>query len=154
MRDFYLVPEAERRLFSESEINARPGTAGETAIRNKLVELHEVLLGVAVTPQSPDVEAAYRLFVDEVDRARRARDTHFNPWECGWAWDQSFFDGILDGAVIEYQDNETGWRWYNYDWDLLSDFLNGRAWPDPHHTAQAWVVVLAYLLMDYRYLYL
>ena len=154
MRDFYLVPEAERRLFSESEINARPGTAGEAAIRNKLVELHEVLLGVAVTPQSPDVEAAYRLFVDEVDRARRARDTYFNPWECGWARDQSFFDGILDDAVIEYQDNETGWRWYNYDWDLLNDFLNGRDWPDPHHTARAWVVVLAYLLMDYRYLYL
>ena len=154
MRDFYLVPEAERRLFSETEINARPDTAGENAIRNKLVELHEVLLGVAVTPQSPDVEVAYRLFVDEVDRARRAHDTYFDPWECGWAWDQSFFDGILDGAVIEYQDNETGWRWYNYDWDLLNDFFNGREWTDPHHTARAWVVVLAYLLMDYRYLYL
>ena len=25
---------------------------------------------------------------------------------------------------------------------------------DPHYTTQTWVVVLAYLLMDYRYLYL
>ena len=27
-------------------------------------------------------------------------------------------------------------------------------WSDPHYAAQAWAVVLAYLLTDYRYLYL
>ena len=32
--------------------------------------------------------------------------------------------------------------------------MDGVDWSDPYHTAQAWVVVLAYLLMDYRYLYL
>ena len=129
------------------------GSAGEIAIRNKLVELYEVLLGVQVTPYSPDVDAEYRLFVDEMNRAREAHD-RFNPWDCGWARDQSFFDGILDGAVVAYEDAETGWHWYNYDWDLLDDFFNGRDWPDPHHTVQAWTVVLASLLMDYRYLYL
>ena len=130
------------------------GSAGEMAVRNKLVELHDVLLGVQVTPHSPDVEAAYRLFVDEMNRAHEAHDTWFDPWECGWAWDQSFFDGILDGAVVEYVNDENGWRWYNVDWDVLGDFFNGRDWSDPYHTAQAWVVVMAYLLMDYRYLYL
>ena len=130
------------------------GTAGENAIRNKLVELYDVLLGAQVTPHSPDVDAEYRLFVDEMNRAREAHDTWFNPWDCGWAGDQSFFDGILDGAVVAYKDDETGWRWYNHDWVLLGDFLNGRDWSDPHHTAQAWAVVLASLLMDYRYLYL
>ena len=135
-------------------VESAAGSAGEIVIRNKLVELHDVLLGVQVTPHSPDVEAAYRLFVDEMNRAREAHDTWFNPWECGWAWDQSFFDGILDGAVVEYEDDETGWRWYNYDWNRLSDLFDTRDWSDLHHTAQAWVVVLAYLLMDYRYLYL
>ena len=67
------------------------GSAGEIAIRNKLAELHDVLLGVQATPHSPDVEAAYRLFVEEVNRAREARDTWFGPWECGWARDPFFF---------------------------------------------------------------
>ena len=130
------------------------GSAGEIAIRNKLVELHEVLLGVEVTPHSPDVEGAYRLFVDEMNRARKAYDWRFNPWACGWAKDRSFFEGILDGAIVAYEDDEAGWRWYRHDWDLINDFIEGRDWSDPHYTARAWVVVLASLLMDYRYLYL
>ena len=152
MRDLYLVPEAERRLFSGIDQYVTP-TRGAVAIRNKLVELYDELLGVQVTPHSPDVESAFQLFVDERERAREAQDDWFNPWECGWAWDHFFFEGILDGAVVEYV-NEDGWRWYNYDWDRLGNFLNSRDWSDPHHTAQAWVVVLAYLMMDYRYLYL
>ena len=43
---------------------------GLPAIRNKLVELHDKLLGVQVTSDSPDVEAAYRLFVDVWQRKR------------------------------------------------------------------------------------
>ena len=42
----------------------------------------------------------------------------------------------------------------SFDWDRVDDFMNGTDWSDPHHAAQAWVVVLASLLMDYRYLYL
>ena len=130
------------------------GSAGEIAIRNRLVDLYDVLLGVRVTPHSPDVAAAYGLFVEEVNRRRDADATWFNPWECGWARDKSFFDGILDGAVVEYVDENNGWRWYDFDWDLLNEFINNTNWSDPYHTAQAWVAVLAYLLMDYRYLYL
>ena len=124
------------------------------AIRNKLVELHESLLGVEVTSHSPDVEAAYQLFVDEIARAREAQDNRFDPWGCNWAGDQSFFEGILDGAVKEYENSEDGWRWYNYDWDRLNEFVESKDWSDHYYTAQAWTVVLAYLLMDYRYLYL
>ena len=128
--------------------------AGDVAIRNKLVELHESLLGVEVTPHSPDVEAAWQLFVDEMARTREAQDNEFNPWECDWAWDHSFFEGILDGALKENEDSETGWRWYNWDWDRLGEFFESKDWSDHYHTAQAWTVVLAYLLGDYRYLYL
>ena len=135
----------------ESEVE---GTRGENAIRSKLVELYDKLLGTQVTPRSPQIEPAYQLFVEELERAREDEDTWFNPWDCNWAWDQSFFEGLLDGAVVEYEDENTGWQWNNYDWDRLGAFLNARDWSDFHHTARAWAVVLAYLLMDYRYLYL
>ena len=49
-------------------------SAGANAIRSKLVELHEKLLGVRVTPRSPDVEAAFRLFVEVWER-KRSEDT-------------------------------------------------------------------------------
>ena len=126
--------------------------AGASAIRNELVELHEKLLGVEVTPHSPDVEAAYQLFLEEIARSSEAQDNQFNPWECKWAEDQFFFEGVLDGAVVEYED-ENGWRRYGYDWNRLNEFMQSKEWSDHYYTAKAWNVVLAYLLMDYRYLY-
>ena len=121
------------------------------AIRDKLVELHEVMLGVQVTPHSPDVEAAYRLFVEVMERGRAAQDNWFEHWECDIN-DIFFFEGILDDTVV-WHDNMYG-RYYGIDWDRVNPFLDGIDWSDPHHAAQAWVVVLAYLMTDYRYVYL
>ena len=135
-------------------LNAANSGGGAQAIRAKLAELHHELLGVEVTPHSPDVDDAFQLFVDEIARSREVQDDRFDPWECNWAWDQFFFEGILDGAVIEYEDEENGFRWNFFDWNQLGTFLSSRNWLDQHYTAQAWTVVLAYLLMDYRYLYL
>ena len=149
MREFFLVSEEDRQVLA----GIGRDVTDSDAIRSKLVELYDELLGTQVTPHSPDVEAAYQLFVDEMQRARQAQDNHFNPWECDWAWDHLFFEGILDDAVVAYE-HDDGWQWYNFDYDRLGPFLNGVDWSDPHHVAQAWTVVLAYLLGDYRYLYL
>ena len=148
MRDFYLVSGADRQVLA----GIGRDVTDSDAIRSKLVELYDELLGTQVTPHSPDVEAAYQLFVDEMQRARQAQDNHFNPWECDWAWDHLFFEGILDDAVVAYEHD--GWQWYGFDYDRLGPFLDGIDWSDPHHAAQAWTMVLAYLLGDYRYLYL
>ena len=156
MRDFFLVSDdAGRRLFAGIDRFVTPGS-GSDAIRSKLVELHEELLGVEVTPHSPDVESAYQVFVNAVERRRKANDRWFDWYECdnSWQLDHTFFEGILDDAVVERELPDTGWRLYEFDWDRISAFMNGVDFSDPHHTAQAWVVVLAYLLMDYRYLYL
>ena len=126
---------------------------GADAIRSKLVELYDKLLGVQVTPHSTDVESAYRLFVNAMERRRAEQRRQFEFWHCDNELDLSYFDGILDDAVVEYE-NEGGYRWYGFDWDRVGVFVNGVDWSDPYRTAQAWVVVLAYLLMDYRYLYL
>ena len=161
MRELYLLPEADRRLFGGiDQYVTLP--RGENAIRNKLVELHEKLLGVQVTPHSPDVEAAYQLFSDVVRNGPRSRDHWFATygwfawWECEWNLDRFFLEGILDEAVVLVEHDHGSWVWYGYefDYDRVDPFLESVDWSDPHHAARAWVVVLTYLLMDYRYLYL
>ena len=147
-RELFLLPDEERRLFGGiDQYVTRPD-----AIRNKLVELHEVLLGVRVTPESPDVDAAYRLFVDARERARRTRDDWFNIWDCDWHSDRLFLDGILDDAVMLFE-HEDGHRFHRWT-EEVDDFINSFDYSDPHYAAQAWVAVLAYFFMDYRYLYL
>ena len=129
------------------------GSAGSGTIRSKLVELHDKLFGVQVTPHSPEVEAAYRLFVDVWQRKRKSEDTGYFRWLCHWGEDIFFFEGILDNTTLEHE-NIDGHRWREYDWDRIDPFLDGIDFSDPHHIAQTWVVVLAAMMMDYRYLYL
>jgi len=135
----------------ESDVES---SAGSATIRNKLVELHDKLLGVRVAPDSPEVEAAYRLFVAMWQRGRNILDGwfQFERWLCNWDWDQFFFEGVLDDAIVTGE-NEHG-RYYDFDWDRVDDFLDGIDFSDPGHAAQAWVIVLATMMMDYRYLYL
>ena len=58
LRELYLLPDAKRRLFA----GINPSVTGPNAIKGKLVELHDKLLGVQIGPDSPEVAAAYRLF--------------------------------------------------------------------------------------------
>ena len=153
LRELYLLPEGSKRLFSGIDKHVtEPG-----AIRSKLVELHDELLGVQVTPHSPDVEAAYRLFVEVMERRREAERNRVDFRQCdlhGFG-DLRYFEGVLPDALMWIEDDE---HWpqphYDFDWDRIGPFLDGIDWSDPHYVAQAWVAVLAYLMMDYRYLYL
>ena len=127
-------------------------SAGADSIRSRLVELHDRLLGVQVAPDSPDVQAAYRLFVEVWQRGVAAQRNYFQPWQCEWWDDIRFLEGIVDDTVVE-RVNEDGGRWYEFG-DRAHAFLDGIDFSDPHHIAQTWAVVLAALMMDYRYLYL
>ena len=149
MREFYLVSEAQRRLFAGIDPSRRDGDA----VRNKLVELHDKLLGVQVAPDSPDVEAAYRLFVEVSERARGSGYDWFEWWSCERHDDQLFFEGILDN-VWALREHEGGWQWWEFDWERVDTFLEDVDFSDPYGAARAWKVVLAYLMMDDRYLYL
>ena len=145
VREFYLVPEMDRQLFAGIDLSGRSADA----IKNKLVELHDKLLGVQVAPDSADVEAAYRLFVAVMEGARASDYSSFEWWACPYYNDQSFFEGILDNV---WALNEKGW--YELDWDRVDAFMRDVDFSDPHATARAWKSVLTYLLMDPRYLYL
>ena len=146
MREFYLVPETDRQLFAGIDLSERDADA----IKNKLVELYDKLLGVQVTPDSEDVEAAYRLFVEVMEGAQASGYDRFEWWVCDRGIDHFFFEGILDNvwALAEHG------QWYEYDWEHVDAFLEDVDFSDSYATARAWKVVLAYLMMDYRYLYL
>ena len=130
-------------------------SAGGRKIRNKLVDLHEKLLGVEVGPESPDVTTAYRLFFEVWSRKRAMGANDFlDETECDWASDMRFLDGIVDNAVVEWVD-EDGWNWSEqWDWSRALGYMDNLELKDPLGVARTWVVVLAYLMSDYRYLYL
>ena len=149
MRELYLLPEADRPLFAGINLLQQDSDA----IRNKLVELHDKLLGAQVTPDSADVEAAYNLFAGVMERARSSDYDRFVWWQCDSPFsDQSFFEGILDDAVVLHP-NEWG-GWYDFNWDRLDAFMRDVDFSDRYATARAWKALLTYLLMDPRYLYL
>ena len=64
-----------------------------------------------------------------------------------WRGDGLYFEGIADDAVS--YDN-LGWA--RIDTARVAD-LSLAGTRDPNHVARTWVVTLAFLLTDYRYLY-
>ena len=142
-------PRLDVRVVSDAE-----RSSGAQVIRKKLVERYDILLGIQVTPYSPDVEVAYQLFIDVWKRKLESEysDVNFRGTMCDWDNDHFFFDGILNNSVIEH-DNENG-PYYDFDWGYVNDFVSRTVNADPQYIAQTWITVLAYLLGDYRYLYL
>ena len=123
---------------------------GEIAIRRKIADLHQRLLGVTVDPHSPDVDEVFDLFVEVWNRRRTAEGPSFNSaqFHCSDGGDHLYFDGLLDG-VLRFQPG--GASRVNYD--EVRAFTSGVDHDDPYHVVRTWVVALAYLLTDYRYLY-
>ena len=131
---------------------------GARAIRGKLAELYGRLHGLEVAEDSPEVSAALTLFIDVWNRKRGGNTDFFagdDAVDCAWVSDQHFFDGILDDAFV-YRDDwgEGGGAGYGWDWDRIFAHFDTVDWSDRHGIARTWTVVLAYLMMDYRYLYL
>ena len=143
---------AELPRLDVAVLDATYSGSGAQAIRAKLVELYDKLLGVEVTPHSSDVNAAFELFVDVMERGQTTGNGRFNPWDCRFWEDKRFFEGILDDILIEKQTERD--PYIDFDDDRRNAYINGINFSDAHFSARAWVVVLSYLLMDYRYLYL
>ena len=123
-------------------------SAGANAIKAKLAELHDRLLGVRVEESSEDVQAAFDLFVDVWRHGRDSVEGDFRSLRCEYGSDGQFFDGILDDIWVTNEDGNPDW-----DWDRINAHLNTVDWSD-HHVARTWVVMLAYLMTDPRYLHL
>ena len=136
------------RIALESDDGA---SAGAMAVRRKLVELYDRLLGVTETVDSPEVEAAFRLFVDVWNLKRGdAASRHFFYGEerCAVGNDHLFLSEVADELLlIDDQGNS------KFNWDAFGEIHDSRPLGDPDSIARTWAVVLSYLLADYRYLY-
>ena len=148
-REFFVWPEERRRLFGGIGLQHTPATKrGEAAIRGKLAELHQMLLGVTAAADSPDVEEAYGLFLEVWERKRAMEGDRFpGRMACGRWDDFLYYEGVADDAV-----NYDNWGRARLDLDRTRD-LGPIGALDPGHVARTWVVTLAFLLTDYRYLY-
>ena len=126
-------------------------SAGATAIRSKLVDLHRALFGVDVAPDSPDVNEAYNLFFEVWARKHRTEGTHFDQsnFSCPGHGDQSYYDRLVHDPLAP------GMDYWDSDWNdqAIDEFYDKVDMSDPTHAVRAWVVTLAFLMTDYRYLY-
>ena len=133
---------------------------GAKKIRRKLVELHEKLLGVTVTTDSPDVDAAFQLFVEVWEREREYELEDYEPeeeeceedncWHQCNINDYVYFEGIAEDVTYYNK-----WGDLDFNDDRVGEILDEAGFYDEERPEiQAWVAVLTYLLMDYRYLYL
>ena len=132
-------------------------SAGSRRIKAHLVDLYRRLFDVAMTTDSPQIVRAYDLFVDVWQRRRESGSSEFFGWDenidCDWTSDHHYLDGIVENAFVWRDD----WDWgegYAWNWDRINSQFGTIDWSDPEAVAETWTVVLAYLLMDYRYLYL
>ena len=138
LREFYLLPDEDRMLFAGIDPSVSPASrGGARAIRAKLVELYDKLLGMSVAASSAEVSRAYAFFEDVWTRKRgfrRAGQERFidqlDDTACELSTDEYYFENIPQNALV--------------DSDLA----------DPDQVARTWVVMLAALLMDHRYLHL
>ncbi len=145
------LPMLQIAIHSDTE-----NSVGANRIKSKLVELYDKLHGTSVATDSVEVQDAYALFVEVWERKRGTYGDHF-VWNeeyirIDWASDQHFFVGIADDLwqeELHENGNPLGW-----DWDRVHAFFDDVDWSDPQAVARTWTVVLAYLMMDYRYLYL
>ena len=123
---------------------------GARAIRNKLVELHETLLGVTVTADSPDVDAAFQLFVEIWEHRVAGGEVDWWDRKCNIGGDHLYFEGIADNDdLLRVQGGG-----YGFDWDRVDEIRDEFDWDSDHPVVGAWIVVVSYFLTDYRYLFL
>ncbi len=129
-------------------------SAGSDQIRDKLAQLYDRLHGLQVAQASEDVRDAYDLFVSAWERTRNAEDSSFHSGgvRCDWTGDEQFYDGIAEHLWrddVDENGDVLGW-----DWDAVVEHESALDLSDPRGVARTWVVVLGYILMDYRYLHL
>ena len=150
-RDFFLAQPNQRRLFAGIELDETPETAPE-AVKAKLVELHGKFFGQQTNVESKDVLDAYAFLADVW---RRQEDPPYGNlpgirgWYEGGQFDHRYMEDILDEALREEE------AWFDWDVEPLHNWLAEITTTEAEmRMLEAWGMMLAAMLMDYRYLHL
>jgi hypothetical protein len=130
-------PEAARKLFPgvtllhvpEAETgDAIPGAIA--TIRAAIAHLHRHLLGEEIAAGDPELERTYQLFLETWREGKRAvamgaEEEHL-PWQCQAREDLTTGEDLPQAERIDHDEN---------------------------YVVRAWMAVVTYLLLDYRFLY-
>lgn len=122
---------AGRRFFPRVERTVVPESAGNTVpasvslIKENIAYLHHLILGEQLAPEDPEVDRTYKVFLETWHEMQATEDTQL-PWWCRGRWDPSTGNDLPEAIHI----NE-----------------------DPDGTIRAWQAVMAYLMMDYKFIF-
>lgn len=129
----FLKPQAQRALFKFVEPSQYPedenGFAVPNAVGNikqTIQHLHARLLGENLEIGDPEIERTYSLFLETYRELQKKKDQTL-PYECQGRWDQN------TGMALPM--DKVG----------ITD--------DKFYTVRAWQAVVAYLMLDWKYLY-
>jgi len=130
--------EIQSSISVASQVSASTAqTTGSDEIRQKLVELHQLMLGKTYTVNSTEIETAYQLYVDSwQERLSADGDNNLiNDREgCDWFSDSDYALGL---GLSEN--------------NFFAELYQGAT--DINHSKQAWITVITYLMTHYHYLY-
>jgi len=118
-------PLVERSIVPESAGNEVPGSV--ELIKQNIAYLHHLILGEQLKVDDPEVERTYKLFLETW------RELSNNPEA---------------GDDLAY--------WCRGQWDPSTGLElpeENRIYEDPERTIRAWTAVMAYLMMDYKFIY-
>jgi len=151
----FTLPDGQRKLFNGISGAETPET-NPSKVREKIVELHHVLLGRSFASDSEEINDAYELFVDTWQWRRENAWTSvtFEGETCPYWFDEEFFEGTPIDPAYRTVVPATGgdYPYYSRDYDIIGEFI-APARDDPYYTKQAWIVMLIYLMTHYYYLY-
>ena len=149
-REFFLREATDRVLFDGIDKLDTPDTlAGAAAIRTKLVDLHQTLLGIVVAADSPDIDEAFNVF-SEIWNRHRDGDSHFG--EASFQCDNSdfaYYDGLVDDPWISAR---MGIALHGISKRSMNS-TTIRIWTIRLAPFELGVVTLIFFMTDYRYLY-
>ncbi|MCL2625948.1 MAG: DUF1588 domain-containing protein [Cystobacterineae bacterium] len=138
-------PPNERVVLTKVQLDTQPlrrnspsgpleaDTAGERAIRENLAYLHKRLLGETVSPNSPEVDISYGLFVDAWSEREALSEKTINHINC---------NGTLELNKANATHN-----------NFAALPTERQITEDPFFTLYAWEATLTYMLMDFRFIH-
>ncbi len=116
-------PLVERAVVPESTGNEVP--ASVEAIKQNIAYLHHLILGENLKPDAAEVDRTYKIFLETWRELDKAQSSDL-AWWCRGRWDPSTGLDLPEDQMIN---------------------------DDPEHTIRAWMAVMAYLMMDYKFMY-
>lgn len=128
----FTKPADKRRFFPLVDPTIVPESAGNevpasvSLIKENIAYLHHLLLGENLKEDDAEVQRTYKLYLDTWHELNDTQVQDDLPYWCSGRWDPSTGNDLPEEV---------------------------RIYEDPTHSIRAWQAVMAYLMMDYKFIY-